>query len=296
LSISMKEFHDDRPGFLKTDRSDEIGDIARSFVIMKSELVNYHNHLEEMVEEKTKEVVRRIEEKEYINDTFGKIVDPSVRDYLLHKNDLLGGELVEATILFADIRGFTSLSERMTPKEIVLLLNRYFESVSKCIYEEKGIINKYIGDAIMAVFGVLVPVENHAKAAFESALKMKSEVQILNRKLREENFPEIRTGIGIHSGLVLAGNIGSSKRMEYTVIGDTVNIASRMESLSKYYNREIIISETTKNFLGPDYEISFLNNVKLKGREEKTNIYCPKEPVPLSIYTTGIDLNPFASG
>lgn len=219
------------------------------------------------------DMAKGLKEKEIMKDTFGKIVDPAVRDYLLDGNVKLGGELKEVTVLFCDIRGFTSLSEKLAPTEIVMILNRYFEKMSNCITEEKGLVNKYIGDAVMAIFGTPIKIENHAKSAVNAALKMRRAKDKLNIELQKESLPLIQNGIGIHSGIVLAGNIGSTSRMEYTVIGDTVNLSSRIEGLCKEFKKDIIISESTLSKLDDNYVYTFLDEVHVKGKSKPVKIY-----------------------
>lgn len=219
------------------------------------------------------EMTQGLKEKELIKDTFGKMVDPRVRDHLLKGNIALGGELREATIVFTDIRGFTSLSEKMHPDQVVRLLNRYFEKMSTCITLEHGFVNKYIGDAILAVFGLPLQHVNHAAEAVNAALRMRTVGDALNEELEQEGLPKILTGIGIHSGEVLAGNIGSTTRMEYTVIGDTVNIASRLESLCKTYKCDLILSEATVSLLETSLQPEYLETVQVRGREQAIRIF-----------------------
>ena len=218
-----------------------------------------------------------LKEKEIMYDTFGKIVTPEIRNWLLQGNTNLGGETVCATILFCDIRGFTSISEQIKPEQVVTLLNKYFSTMEQCIVEHKGIINKYIGDAIMAIFGVPVPNENQALDAYKCSIDMKKRLIELNKELESENLPPIKFGIGLHTGNVLAGNIGSNRRMEYTVIGDAVNVASRIESLCKEYNCDLLISETTiekiNNSNEPINDFISIGETEIRGRKTKINIY-----------------------
>lgn len=213
-----------------------------------------------------------LKDKDFIKDTFGKIVEPEIRDHLLKGNINLGGELAFVTILFCDIRGFTSLSENLPPDKVLSLLNRYFQKMSLCIREENGLVNKFIGDAVLAIFGAPIPHERHALNSIHAGLKMKTALKELNEELKKENIPEIRFGIGIHTGEVLSGNLGSNTRMEYTVIGDTVNIASRLEGLCKEYKTDMIISEQTLK--ESQYEDSqYLNQVTVKGKTKPIKVY-----------------------
>ena len=228
-------------------------------------------------------------EKEFMRDTFGKVVDPEVRDYLMKNGDLqkqsLGGETREVTVLFCDIRSFTAMSEKLEASQVVTLLNTYFTALGKCITKHHGIINKYIGDAIMAIFGAPVESQNSALDAYEAAIDMRKELVEVNKMLIASGFSELRFGIGIHTGPVFAGTIGASNRMEYTVIGDTVNTASRLESLCKTYSTDFLISESAviKAGLSGQNEhsdqaeksgtLKFVDNAQIRGKAEPMKIY-----------------------
>ncbi len=212
-----------------------------------------------------------LKEKEFMRDTFGKIASPQVRDYLLMGNVSLGGETVDATVLFCDIRSFTTLSESMKPRDVVALLNEYFTGLEKCITAHGGIINKYIGDAVMALFGVPVHTGIHAQNAFDAALAMRLELAKMNESFVERGMPALRFGIGLHSGTVLAGNIGASNRMEFTVIGDTVNAASRIEGLCKQYGKDLLISQATADQLSN--ALVYVDEAELRGKKQKIKLY-----------------------
>ena len=214
-------------------------------------------------------------EKEFMRDTFGKVVDPEVRDYLLKEKLLqggaLGGETREVTVLFCDIRSFTAMSEKMEAAEVVTLLNRYFTVLGQCIAAHHGIINKYIGDAIMAIFGAPVKSDNSAQDAFCAACDMRKALVELNREFVATGLPEVRFGIGIHTGPVFAGTIGAETRMEYTVIGDTVNTASRLESLCKTYKTDLLISAVSAEKIKTDLE--FVDEAQIRGKEEPMKVF-----------------------
>ncbi|MCR5763216.1 MAG: HAMP domain-containing protein [Treponema sp.] len=217
-----------------------------------------------------------LEEKEFIRDTFGKVVDPNVRDYLIKNGKSLQGESREVTVLFCDIRNFTAMSEKMMPSEVVSLLNRYFTALGKCISAHRGIINKYIGDAIMAIFGVPMENEKHAQDACLAAIDMREALAQLNEELCTEGKNTLRFGIGMHTGKVFAGTIGATDRMEYTIIGDTVNTASRMESLCKTYSTDILLSEATLSQLSDELKakgITYVDEASIRGKEDKIKIY-----------------------
>ena len=240
--------------------SDELGILADSFNDMADSLA----------------------EKEFMRDTFGKIVDPEVRDYLMkEKGNVgfagLGGETREVTVLFCDIRSFTAMSEKMEASEVVSLLNKYFTALGQCITSHHGIINKYIGDAIMAIFGAPVKAENSTKDAFEAALDMRKALIEVNKDFSKEGLPEVRFGIGIHTGPVFAGTIGAANRMEYTVIGDTVNTASRLESLCKTYKTDLLISEAAASKLENEADmLDFLADAEIRGKSGTMKVFTAK--------------------
>ena len=241
---------------------DEVENLYKAFTKMTEDTMGYVD-----------KIVRSAEHIAQINSTFGKVVSPQVRDFLLSDNPDLGGQDLDVTVMFCDIRGFTTISERLEPKEIVSMLNRYFTRLEKPIVENGGIINKYIGDAIMAVFGVPLKSETHAYDAWKAAQGMRAELAAFNEEIKKEGRNEIRFGIGLCSGTVLAGNIGTSNRLEYTVIGDTVNTASRIESLCKTYQTDLLISEQTKELLPDDVSLTFIAESEIRGKEKKIKLY-----------------------
>ena len=178
--------------------------------------------------------------------------------------------------MFCDIRGFTSLSENMEPEKIVSFLNEYFTGLEECIAAHGGIINKYIGDAVMALFGAPIRSQNHAEEAYLAALDMRKKLAKMNERFSKNGLPVIRFGIGLHSGEVLAGNIGAANRLEYTVIGDTVNTASRIEGLCKIYKKDLLISENTVAKIKEktdEKSFIFLDEAEIRGRKERVKIY-----------------------
>lgn len=227
------------------------------------------------------EMQKSLAEKDFMRDTFGKIVTPQVRDFMLNNKVALGGESKNVTVLFCDIRSFTSLSEKLPSEKIVQMLNIYFTAMEKCISAYGGIINKYIGDCVMAIFGAPVENKNHAYNAYCAGLEMRSSLSAVNKKLVELGLPEIKNGIGLHSGFVTAGNIGAENRMEYTVIGDTVNVASRIEGLCKEYKKDFLMSEDSakeiirvaKNNSNKISLPRFLCESSIRGKEEKINLW-----------------------
>ncbi|WP_243237405.1 CHASE2 domain-containing protein [Heliobacterium chlorum] len=190
-------------------------------------------------------------ERKKVQHLFGRYVSPTVVDQLLSRPEMvhLGGQRVDTTILFSDIRGFTSYSEGRTPEEVVGRLNEYFSRMTQVIFKHGGTLDKFMGDGIMAVFGAPIADPDHALHALEAAKEMCSTLEEMNQGWRERGEPLFNLGVGLNSGPVLAGNIGSEERMEYTVIGEDVNLSSRLESLNKQYKSRIILSERTLQYL-----------------------------------------------
>ncbi|MEI6288511.1 MAG: adenylate/guanylate cyclase domain-containing protein [bacterium] len=217
-------------------------------------------------------------EKRQVKNIFAKYVSPEVMAEILKKPDqvILGGQEKEMTILFSDIRSFTTMSEGLTPQELVRVLNKYFTAMTGEVLRHHGVIDKYIGDAIMAFWGAPIDDTSHADNALKAAMAMIKSLEKLNQELKANNDPEIHIGVGIYTGPVVVGNIGSDLRMDYTVIGDTVNTASRLEGLNKEYKTQIIIGESTKNQIKDNYEFIPLGGVKVKGKNQEVKIYTVK--------------------
>ncbi|MBF0344138.1 MAG: adenylate/guanylate cyclase domain-containing protein [Nitrospirae bacterium] len=218
-------------------------------------------------------MARGLQERDLVSDLLGKVVSPAIAKELLSKKVELGGEEKEVTILFSDIRSFTTLSENTTPTMILNLLNRYLTVMSEIIERHGGVIDKYIGDAIMALFGAPISHPDDVDRALNAALDMTEELEILNMDFQKSNIPPINIGIGINTDIVVAGNMGSVVRHNYTVIGDGVNLASRLEGLTKNYNTRIIISESTYKKAKEKYTIEQLGEVLVKGKHKPTVIY-----------------------
>ena len=213
-------------------------------------------------------------EKRQIKNIFSKYVSKEVLENILSSGKVtLGGEEREITVLFSDIRGFTSLSEKTTPTELVAILNKYFTLMTGEILKNKGVLDKYIGDAIMAFWGAPLDDENQADNAIKTSLGMIEKLKELNRELIALGKPEINIGIGLYNGPAVVGNVGSELRFDYTAMGDTVNVASRLEGLNKEYKTQLIIGESVKNKVKNHYNFRFLGKVAVKGRVEELNIY-----------------------
>ncbi|MEM7016192.1 MAG: adenylate/guanylate cyclase domain-containing protein [Pseudomonadota bacterium] len=212
------------------------------------------------------------EEKAAREQLLGKVVSPAIADELMSKDLELGGEERQATILFSDIRGFTTLSENRSPKEILQLLNEYLSEISTVIDRNHGVVDKYVGDEVMALFGAPLQRPDDAANAVRTALKMREALTGMNQSFQQRGMPEISLGIGINTGLVVAGNMGSETRLNYTVIGDSVNLASRLEGLTKQYGVELVVSESTKA-AALEFVYRELDKVRVKGKLEPVKIY-----------------------
>lgn len=211
---------------------------------------------------------------------FGRYVSPAVVEDLLRKGDRieLGGVKQEVTVLFSDIRGFTAFSEGKPPEAIVARLNEYFTAMTEIVFRRQGTLDKYLGDGLMAIFGAPAPVSNHAAQAVAAAVEMLDRLEELNKRWQEKGEVNIGIGVGINSGSVVVGNIGSPERMDYTVIGEEVNLASRLESSNKEFKTRIIISENTVRAVRPGeipagWKIKDLGDTQVRGLVERVKIY-----------------------
>jgi adenylate cyclase len=212
-------------------------------------------------------MVDGLKERDKLRATMGKYMTAAVMERAMAGDIVLGGETLTVTILFSDIRSFTTLSEKMDdPQALVKLLNEYFTEMVGIVMEHDGVVDKYIGDAIMAVFGAPVPKETDALNAVKAAVRMRQALRRLNERLAERGVDPIKTGIGLHTGSVVAGNIGSDRRMEYTVIGDAVNLASRLESSTKELHVNVLISEDTNNLVKDHVQTRAVKEILVKGK------------------------------
>lgn len=222
-----------------------------------------------------------IEKKsKYIKKAFSTYVSSQVVSEIIKDPDSLklGGEKKEITVLFSDIRGFTTLSETMPPEELVNLLNEYLSPMTEIVFSEEGTLDKYIGDAIMAIFNAPFDLENHPLKACNTALRMMSKMPPLNDLWAKRGIPPVSIGIGVHTGEAIVGNMGAEQRFDYTAIGDTVNLSSRLEGTNKTYGTNIIVSEATyKAVKGDIREENFvfreLDIVRVKGKHKPVSIF-----------------------
>jgi class 3 adenylate cyclase len=219
------------------------------------------------------EIVEKERMRAKILDAFGKYVTPEVRDQILEGNIPLDGEAKEVTVLFADLRDFTTLAESTTPKEVVRIINGYFSEMADAIGRNKGLVLQFIGDEIEAVFGAPLPLEDHPTHAVRAALAMQQRLVVVNEKLKKQGYGPLRHGIGIHTGSVVAANIGSEDRLSYAMVGDTVNLASRIQSLNKEFGTDLLISATTVERLMDDIAVDRLPATTVKGKRNPVEVY-----------------------
>ena len=234
-------------------RRDELGQLAEAFNAMSAGLA----------------------ERDRVRDLLDKNVSPEVAAQLVRQGAALGGEEREVTVLFCDLRGFTPLSEGLEPRELVALLNRYLDRMSSAIEAQGGVIDKYIGDEIMALFGAPVAAPDSADRAVRAALSMRAALAELNGELAAEGRPPLAFGIGVNTARVVAGNIDSHRRLNYSVIGDGVNLAARLQTLTRRaeFAADILISEPTRAELGGRYALRDLGEAEVKGKSRAVRIH-----------------------
>jgi len=238
---------------LDLQRADELGGLADAF-----------NHMS-----------LGLAERDRVRDLLDKNVSPAVAARLLREGAALGGEEREVTILFADLRGFTTLGENLPPPEVVSRLNRYLDRMSTVIEAEGGVIDKFIGDEIMALFGAPVDLTDAPDCALRAALGMRAALAAFNAELAAEGLPPLAFGVGLNTGRVVAGNIGSHRRLNYSVIGDAVNLASRLQSLTRQptFAADIIVSAATLATAASPPPVRPLGPVTVKGRVGAVEIF-----------------------
>ena len=211
-----------------------------------------------------------------VKSTFKKYVSKNIVDKLLESEDSLnlGGKESEVTILFSDIRGFTSMSEKLNPTEIVKLLNKYFKSMIDVVFKYNGTLDKIVGDELMVLYGVPLKTDDDTHNAVKTAIKMFIALDKFNQKIVKEGYKPFKIGIGINKGKAVSGNIGSEQQMNYTVIGDTINLGARLCSHAK--SGEILISESVKDAIGDKYNFKSIPSIEVKGKENAIDVWLYK--------------------
>jgi adenylate cyclase len=221
-------------------------------------------------------MIEDISSEKRMKSTMSRYMDPGLADQLLAGGggeDIMGGKSVEATILFSDVRGFTTITEKLGAQGTVALLNEYFTIMVDCITREGGMLDKFIGDAIMAGFGLPVAHDDDPDRGVRAAVSMIRELWDWNKVRATRGDMAVDMGVGLNTDLVVSGNIGSPKRMDYTMIGDGVNLASRLESACKQYAARILISEYTVKKLRGTYRVRDVDHVVVKGKTEPVEVF-----------------------
>ncbi|MFN8847109.1 MAG: adenylate/guanylate cyclase domain-containing protein [Bdellovibrionales bacterium] len=214
-----------------------------------------------------------LKERDKVKNLFSKFHGSSVTDDLLNQDVGLGGQRKDVIVFFSDIRGFTAFSEKRAPEEVVEMLNEYFEVMVGIINRNHGVVDKFIGDAIMAVWGAPKSSDRDAYYAVKSCLQMRMALVDLNEKRKAKGQPPLAIGIGLHAGSVISGTIGSTERMEYTVIGNTVNTGSRIEASTKAFGADLLISEEVVAKVGDEFLVELAGAAEVKGRSEHLKMY-----------------------
>ncbi len=219
----------------------------------------------------------RLHQESVWKERLQRFLAPELVQALTRRPEILAQQTEHkvASVVFTDIRGFTALSERLSPEEVVQFLNLYLEEMTNAIMEHQGMVDKYIGDAVMGVFGVPLPNEHHAKLAVQAALSMKMRLAKLNESLAQQNLPQLGLGVGVHTGELVVGAIGAPQRLDYTVIGDSVNVASRIEGLTRKYDVDILISDATQALLSDDLPTKEIGTTTVKNRTKPVTLWTP---------------------
>ena len=211
--------------------------------------------------------------RQRVEDAFGRHVHPSVAELILSGRLNMDGEMKDVTLLFSDLRNFTTFAEQNHPKVVFARINEYYSSMSEIVHRFDGVVLQYVGDEIEAVFGAPFPDDHHPDKAVQAALEMRQTLTELNARIRDLGQTQFRHGIGIHSGPVLAGVVGSTERQTYCLVGDTVNVASRVADLCKKYETDILVSHQTFQHLRQNYGLTALPPTQVKGRNQSLMVY-----------------------
>lgn len=221
-------------------------------------------------------MIEGLAERDRVKETFGRFVTPAIAQAILSDPPHPGGQMTEVSVLFSDIRNYTTICENLPPAQVIQLLNNYFSYMVTAVEENQGLVYQFVGDGIMAVFGAPVPLADHATWATKAGLAMLAALGRFNQEHRAGQAP-LRIGIGVHSGPVVAGIIGTSQRMEYRVVGDTVNLASRVEGLNKELGTDLLLTEATRQALSLPLELKGFPPQLVKGRREPVEVFAVLE-------------------
>lgn len=219
-------------------------------------------------------MVDGLRREDVIRHLFSLYVTPEVAEHAIEHGAELGGQMTDATVLFADIRSFTAMTERLEPDALIALLNRYFDAMSDVVIEHGGLVNKFGGDSLLAVFGTpLNPAADHSRRAIQAARMLLRALETFNQDQVRRGEPSLRIGVGVATGRILAGNVGSSERLEYTVIGDAVNLASRLDSMTKELDAAVLVSEAAVVAAQSPELLRLVGQVPVRGKREPVQVY-----------------------
>jgi adenylate cyclase len=218
-------------------------------------------------------MTRGLVERDRVKELFGRYVTAQVSEKIVKGEVNLGGESRNVTMLFSDIRGFTAMSEHMPPAQVVAFLNAYFSEMVEAVFEQGGILDKFMGDGMLAVFGSMGDLPDHPRRAVLAALRMKALLSKINGERSVEGKPPIAIGVGIHTDEVIVGNIGSRRRLEYTVIGDGVNTCSRVQTLNKEFGTMVLITQATYEQVKGEFECRPMPAHELRGKTQPLATY-----------------------
>jgi adenylate cyclase len=207
--------------------------------------------------------------------TLSRYMSPEVVEHIMGSGgpEKLRGQKREITVMFSDVRNFTKMSEMRTPVEVLDILNRYLDAMTEIVFTHRGVVDKFMGDGILCYWGAFGDASSHAQLAAATAAKMVVKLEELNKIWQADGLPELNIGIGINTGDAVFGNLGAGKKIEFTVLGDTVNVASRLEALNKEFKTRVILSEATRDMLGEESEVRLLKEITIRGREASTKIF-----------------------
>lgn len=256
---------------------ERLGGVDPTMVLFSVTGVGFSVGLARSASQRSTQLVEAVMVEQLRRERLGRYFSPEVAAQLLRRGEsAAAGESRELSILFSDIRDFTSLSETRTSENVVALLNEYLERMVAVIFEHGGTLDKYMGDGIMAYFGAPVSQGDHAERAVRCALAMQAALETLNDERRRRAEPELRMGIGVHTGTVVVGDIGAAQRREYTIIGDAVNVAARIEELTKVHGMPVLVSEETRRQVGDTLAFSPAPPARVKGKSEPIACFAPQ--------------------
>ncbi len=245
-----------------------------------AELANAFNHM-----------LAGLQERDRMRHSLGRIMDPKIAEILIKENPKLGGRQRKATILFCDIRNYTPLCEQLSPVELQEFLNEYWKDTVEIIMEQEGTIDKFHGDGVCVVFGAPTLHTDDALRAVRTAWRLVQNVELMNKRREEQRKIPIQIGIGIHTGEVIAGHIGSERRMDYTVVGDAVNVAARIEELNKKFGTKILISDGVYEKVETNVRVKTITLAHLRGHKKPILIHTLREFFEIPDSATNISAN-----